>query len=72
MVDLPKHFPRFCRDLRQTIEEYGISPNELPKQEKNLEHNALYDAMWVRDAYKYVKSHYSLKLETCPGGMLAK
>lgn len=43
MMDLPKGFPMYCRDLKQWCDESG-SPT-LPKQE-SAEHNALSDAKW--------------------------
>lgn len=84
MIDLPEHFPMYCRDLKQTLDEkvekmnyidvnkitgenriYFISPtfNEnldrikrvetYPKQEN--EHNALEDAKWNFELYKFIK-----------------
>ena len=43
MMDLPKHFPRFCMDLKQLSVDVG-SP-EHPKQASG-EHDALADARW--------------------------
>lgn len=50
MIDLPKHFPKFVRDLRQTCAEKGLSRSSLPKTPENA-HNALADARWVKAAY---------------------
>lgn len=50
MIDLPKHFPKYCRDLKQTMDYHNIKKSQLPQQEGNL-HNALADARWVCDAY---------------------
>lgn len=52
MIDLPKGWPMFCRDLRQYIDD--IHATELPPQ-TGTQHNALADAIWVRDAYKHVR-----------------
>jgi len=51
MMDLPKHFPRFCMDLKQLARTVG-NP-DLPKQ-KSGEHNALEDARWVRKTHRYL------------------
>lgn len=53
MIDLPKHFPRYCRDLKQLMDWLKIKKNQLPKQ-KEIEHHALADARWVAEAYKKV------------------
>lgn len=62
MIDLPKGFPMYCKDLKQTFDEkqkqnLHISLKETvnyPKQ-KN-EHNALKDAEWNFELYKYLKT----------------
>jgi len=61
MIDLPKGFPMYCRDLKQMMDERGVSSDhpDCPKQ-KN-EHNALGDAMWNREVYKWLKSFARLK-----------
>lgn len=50
MIDLPKHFPMYCRDFKQTMDDNGIKKSDLPKQ-SGTEHHALADARWLRDAY---------------------
>jgi len=52
MMDLPKHFPMYCRDLKQLIDSVG-NPKVL--KQKDQQHNALYDAVWVRDTYDLLK-----------------
>jgi len=54
MIDLPKHFPMFVHDLKQTMEEL-----ELDKSWKDKhcpvpagEHNALVDAKWNFELFK--------------------
>lgn len=47
MIDLPKGFPMFTRDLRQLTES-----RYLPKQ-KDGKHDALEDARWLAEAWKY-------------------
>lgn len=46
MIDLPKGWPMYCRDLKQLADSLG-NPR-LPKSEL---HNALEDARCVRDGY---------------------
>jgi hypothetical protein len=48
MIDLPKGYPMFCRDLRQLAGSI-----RLPEQ-KSEAHNALADAMWVKDSYEWL------------------
>ncbi len=54
MIDLPSQFPMFCMDLKQLSVDVG-SPKH-PQQTKG-EHNALDDARWNRDLYKFLKEH---------------
>jgi hypothetical protein len=51
MMDLPKGWPMWCRDLKQlTTEQYGNrNLHDLASQVD--EHNALADARWTRDAH---------------------
>lgn len=51
MVDLPKRFPMYCRDIKQLCDERG-NP-KLPEQ-SSVEHNALNDARWNRQAYQFL------------------
>jgi len=53
MIDLPKGWPMFCRDLKQMAVERG-NP-ELPKQEMG-EHDALADAKWNKLAFEFLSS----------------
>jgi len=50
MLDLPKGWPMYCNDLKQLCVMVGDP--KLSKQ--NNEHNALYDAFWVREQYFYL------------------
>lgn len=52
MIDLPKGWPMYCRDLKQLCLELGNPA--LPAQ-MTAEHNALNDAVWIRDAWISVK-----------------
>ncbi len=51
MIDLPKFFPMFCRDIKQTAVELG-NP-QLPKQE-GKEHNALDDARHIKQMHEFL------------------
>ena len=52
MIDLPKHFPKYCRDFKQTMDTFGIKKSDLPKQ-SGTEHHALADARWLAEVFKY-------------------
>lgn len=51
MMDLPKGWPKYCRDVKQFCDDHG-NP-KLPEQ-IGQEHNALADAVWTRDAWKFL------------------
>ena len=51
MIDLPKGWPMYCRDIKQLCDSLG-NP-ELPKQ-NSMEHNALNDAQWNLKAWHYL------------------
>jgi hypothetical protein len=53
MMDLPKGFPMYCRDIKQECDRLG-NP-KLPEQTVG-EHNALYDARWNRKAWDFLQS----------------
>lgn len=53
MIDLPKGWPMFCRDVQQLRVERG-NP-ELPPQPLN-QHHALSDAMWTKQAWEALTS----------------
>jgi hypothetical protein len=57
MMDLPKHFPKFCFDLKQTMEDNGLSVRW--KQEHCPDpvgaHNALVDARWNYALFQTIK-----------------
>lgn len=68
MIDLPKGFPMYCIDLKQTLDEkakqipvaynvyYGLKSIQLshdyPKQSN--EHNALSDARWNKQLHEFM------------------
>src|SRR5690606_37315943 len=51
MIDLPKGWPMYCRDLKQWCDELG-NP-QLPKQ-ASTEHNALADARWNMEVWDFL------------------
>lgn len=52
MADLPAHFPRFCRELRQAIEKTGIHAKSITLD--GDEHHALADARWARAVHRAI------------------
>lgn len=54
MMDLPKNFPMYCRDIKQECDRLG-NP-KLPEQGKG-EHNALADARWNKQAYYFLQNY---------------
>jgi hypothetical protein len=53
MIDLPKGFPMYCRDLKQLVNETGTARDELPKQD-GTEHDALADARWNKQVFEHM------------------
>lgn len=77
MIDLPKEFPMYCRDLQQTKDEKWdqLIPNKIQPLYRNIgdgifqnihdhpnypkqsnEHNALADAKWNYELYKFLNT----------------
>lgn len=52
MIDLPKGWPMYCRDIKQWCDQLG-NP-KLPEQQ-STEHNALHDARWNKLAWEFLK-----------------
>ena len=51
MIDLPKGWPMYCRDLKQWCDQLG---NPRLSKQTATEHNALNDARWNRDIYEFL------------------
>jgi len=51
MMDLPKGWPMYCRDVKQWCDSLG-NP-KLPDQH-STEHHALADAKWTKQAWDYL------------------
>lgn len=74
MIDLPKGFPMYCKDLKQMLDdkikslpvsgdfetdlERAKQSKRYPKQQN--EHSALDDAKWNFELFKYVNPKYKL------------
>lgn len=56
MMDLPKGWPMYCRDIKQLCDSLG-NP-KLPAQGKG-EHHALADARWNKLAFEFLASMVS-------------
>lgn len=52
MMDLPKGWPMYCRDLKQLSDEQQAPHFEEPKDE----HNALVDAEWNEKLHEFILS----------------
>lgn len=52
MIDLPKGWPMYCRDLKQLADDMADRP--LPRQ-TSTEHHALADALWTREAWEFLQ-----------------
>jgi hypothetical protein len=51
MMDLPKGWPMYCRDVKQLCDDMG-NP-QLPEQ-PSTEHHGLADARWTREAWEFL------------------
>ena len=51
MIELPRHFPMYCNDIKQLCNSLG-NPR-LYKQTQSQRY-ALYDAKWCKQAYEYL------------------
>jgi hypothetical protein len=61
MIDLPNGFPMYCIDLKQEFDhDYDVEIRERMKQREDYpkqknEHNALDDARWNFELYKWLE-----------------
>ena len=53
MMQLPKGFPMYCRDIKQWADQLGGV--RIPKPDVEI-HHALTDAMWVKEAHDFLIS----------------
>jgi hypothetical protein len=58
MIDLPKGFPMYCRDLKQMTDERGLDKEwkRINCPDPEGEHNALIDALWNKQLYEKIVS----------------
>ena len=56
MVELPDHFPRICMDVHQMAKMLR-APKMLRPPKSAREHNALVDALWIRDFYRVLAAY---------------
>lgn len=54
MLDLPKGYPMYCRDIKQWCSDLGDP--KLPEQE-GIQHNALEDARWNQQAWHFLDNY---------------
>jgi len=57
MIDLPRGFPMYCIDLKQELDNYVSTGKKLFKTlpRQTNEHNALRDARWNYELYKFLQ-----------------
>jgi hypothetical protein len=58
MIDLPKGWPMYCRDLKQWSDDIGAATNVPPPKFEGPkgEHNALADARWNKELHRYLET----------------
>lgn len=63
MINLPKGFPMYCIDLKQMMNEKGLTKEWKQKNcpDPEGQHNALVDAKWNHDLYKKIITHPVIK-----------
>lgn len=59
MLDLPKGFPMYCKDLKQMMDDKGLDKDWKRKNcpDPEGEHNALIDAKWNKNLYDLLINH---------------
>lgn len=67
MIDLPKHFPMFCRDIRQLIDVYG-----KPGVAQENEHHALYDARHDMEMFNAIQERQKILIAQDPESLVNK
>lgn len=71
MIDLPRGWPMYTRDLKQMADDILAPGERLPKMEAG-EHNALRDARWNKHAYAYLQQRrYEMLSQTHDPVLLA-
>lgn len=57
MIDLPKHFPMYCRDLKQLMAAAMVLKRDLPEQDPGTMHTAIGDAFWNKASFEYIQDN---------------
>jgi hypothetical protein len=69
----PNHWPFFCRDIIQLVEDYGLQEKfkVWKKENKPLkEHHSLYDAKWNKLAHEWIKKERRNQLNSIVNSIL--
>ncbi len=61
MIDLPKGWPMYCRDLKQVAD--GLGNPQLPPN--TMGHNAICDARWNKVAHEYLIEYSKIQRAAC-------
>ena len=56
MMDLPKGWPMYCRDLKQVLDENPEFLTAHITKQGSGEHNALADARWNKQVWEFLES----------------
>ena len=52
MISFPRRLPMFTNDLRSLVDWSGV--HDLPVPDRDLKHDALADARWVKSAHEHI------------------
>lgn len=65
MIDLPEAFPMYIKDIKQLVEELGITKEEIEKNipQNTNKHHALSDAIWEANLLNYIAISLQKKYE---------
>ena len=55
MVNLPKHFPMYCKDLKQYLDDFSLF--EHKPEQKGTEHDPMADAEYHKELYDFLVSN---------------
>lgn len=64
MMDLPKGYPMFPRDLNQLLESKGLGRDVLPDSLYSSKHSALFDALDLANQYHYIMEEYGREVHS--------
>lgn len=56
MIDLPRHWPKYCRDLKQVFDQLG---NPKAPDFATTEHHALADAVELKQRFDWARANYA-------------